>query len=370
MKKILFLSILTMLLALEANAASALSHPDSLAIAKAEKAILKAAADYTPSEDDPFNSVPPHDDFEALITSNPHTLDYPFEALQEKEYVRICTSEDGELRYYSWDTGRGGSMINFSRIEQYRTPDGQVHVNAFTDGEFYSMATKVSKMRNVEPPIYLVEFYFRESSCYFSLSKKAVSIDASGLHRPNLFEESDSLTNTLSVSCNGCSNQYQAEGYGEDFDYFYLRNGDKELFVAETEDRDDDINILTDHYRRYAYDGKVFREKKTVANPNLHASLNVYQSLEQVYLTKGFTIRIDKMSDGSYRYASWKRPQKMSEHPDIVILGGTRNEQGQYIFNNKGYTYIVDDYTPSGNDQYLTIKKGKKVLMRQKKTGL
>ncbi len=357
------------LFTLNANASSKLSRQDSLTIAKAEEAILKAAANYTPDKDSWNQSVPPHDDFEELIKNNPHTLDYPFKALQDNEYVRICTSEDGQLRYYSWDTGLGGSMILFSRIEQYRTPDGKVHVNTFTDGEFYSMALKIRTMKNAGSPIYLVEYFFREATCYHSLSENAVSIDDNGLHRPKIFEDADTLSNSLGVYCNSCYNHYQAEGYGDDFDYFYFNNGCREMFVAETENIGEEYNMLTDHYRRYAYDGIVFRYKKTVANPNLHASLNVFQTFQQAYLTKGYTIRIDKMKDGTYRYASWKRPKKMSENPDIIIYGGTHKKE-QFIFNNEGYTYIVDDYLSPERDKYLIIKKGNKQVMRQKKIGL
>lgn len=83
-------------------------------------------------EVDPFNfhlfEVEWEGKFIKLIDENPATLDYPGSLIEDLFYINTCTSPDGRLRFYSWDTGRGGTKVNLARFCQLRTADGSVHV--------------------------------------------------------------------------------------------------------------------------------------------------------------------------------------------------------------------------------------------------
>lgn len=101
---------------------------------------------------------------------------------------------------------------------------------------------------------------------------------------------------------------------------------------------------LTDRYIRYQWDGKQIKqvEKKSVANPYLHQSLNEYEKLEFAKKTTRNMIRIDKMKNDTYRYAAWKADEKISDKPELVILNGSYDKKAeQFIFHNKEYEYRV-----------------------------
>ena len=113
-----------------------------------------------------------------LILNDPATLDYPFEELQEKGYIDVVTSDDGNLRIYYWDTGTGGTYIQWMNICQYRC-NGKVYAfhgsmsemltkDEEPDGESVGDGCAVMKIITIrksdDTPIYLVHNYIRESS--------------------------------------------------------------------------------------------------------------------------------------------------------------------------------------------------------------
>jgi hypothetical protein len=74
-----------------------------------------------------------------------------------------------------------------------------------------------------------------------------------------------------------------------------------------------------------------------------------------VLKSENFTIRIDLMEDNSARYISWSSPKKISDKPDLILLNGTYEYQGNmgsvtYTFRNGEWTYIVDYVAICGSD--------------------
>ncbi len=63
-----------------------------------------------------------------FVENDPRTLDYSFDDLQKKGYANVITSDDGNLRFYSWDTQSGGTLIYWGSICQYRF-NGEVYVS-------------------------------------------------------------------------------------------------------------------------------------------------------------------------------------------------------------------------------------------------
>lgn len=82
---------------------------------------------------------------------------------------------------------------------------------------------------------------------------------------------------------------------------------------------------------------------------SLHPSLRIFKTAILSMETKQFKIVIDRLEDGSYRFASWRRLKKMSQKPDVVILEGQKDFEGSggnhfYTFRHKTYTYICHVY--------------------------
>ncbi len=63
-------------------------------------------------------------EFTRFIENNPGTLEYTFKAIAE--ILTISTSDDNNLRIYSWDDGTGGTMRFYNQIIQFKS-GGKVH---------------------------------------------------------------------------------------------------------------------------------------------------------------------------------------------------------------------------------------------------
>lgn len=77
---------------------------------------------------------------------------------------------------------------------------------------------------------------------------------------------------------------------------------------------------------------------------DLYPGLREYQRPELMWQTEKFTIRIDNMDDGHYRYASWAKGNTLSDKPDLVLSNGTVRVEGTggnhtYQFKSGPYRY-------------------------------
>jgi len=106
---------------------------------------------------------------------------------------------------------------------------------------------------------------------------------------------------------------------------------------------------------------------------NLHESIKEFQKPICILETAKFRIRIDEMSDGTYRYASWKLKSQMNEKPDIIINKGIYIAEGSggnhtYEFKNGDYIYdcsiilLGEENSPPAR---LTVYKGEKEVLTQ-----
>ena len=53
----------------------------------------------------------------------------------DKDDVFTCVSEDGAMKFYSWNTGRGGTCPDYAVMCQFRTKEGKVVTEDFCDRE-------------------------------------------------------------------------------------------------------------------------------------------------------------------------------------------------------------------------------------------
>ena len=118
----------------------------------------------------------------------------------------------------------------------------------------------------------------------------------------------------------------------------------------------------TNRFLVYHFDGNSFIFKGREAPYWLHSSLKDYQSTEYCFMTSGYLVQIDKMKDGTYRYASWKNGKglkDMGRKPSLVIGGGSY-KNNRFTFKNSTYTYTVDL-----NEETLVVKNNGKTILEQ-----
>lgn len=131
-----------------------------------------------------------------------------------------------------------------------------------------------------------------------------------------------------------------------------------------------------------SYEGKIIAvnyqsdfEKKQIQEliekekQKLHNSIKTFQSPTYKIITKNYLIRIDKLSDYKYRYASWKNVKNESSKPDIILDNGEIEYQGSggnhvITFSNKSYSYkIYRNVIGADDSPDITLEIGKEEKM-------
>jgi hypothetical protein len=91
------------------------------------------------------------------------------------------------------------------------------------------------------------------------------------------------------------------------------------------------------------FEKKLRSELIAKENGNLHISLRTFKNPTYKIKTKTSLIRIDKLNDNKYRYASWKIGADEASKPGIII------ENGELEFDGSGgnhvITFIKENYT-------------------------
>ena len=114
---------------------------------------------------------------------------------------------------------------------------------------------------------------------------------------------------------------------------------------------------------------KLINQQKTA----LHTSLQNYQEPILEWKTKKFRIRVDKLDDNNFRYASWSIDKLPSDKPDLVLTRGEVIFDGSggnhaYIFTSGVYKYqcnvsMMGSYnSPPGT---LEVFKGSHLILSQ-----
>lgn len=305
-----------------------------------------------------------------LVLNDSATLNYPFSMLQEHGHVSIATSEDGNLRCYSWDDCSGGTWVSFRNIVQFRSGDD---VHAY-NSSFFDLVSEdsedaeegldgchINKIYTLDADgqssIYLVYTYNRESSNWGFSTICAVKIIGGKISPVNLFPDQEEDQTSVGTEYT-IADWYFTANDGEGWDWLFEFDKESQTLyvpVAEPE--------ITDQYTLYQFDGRHMINKGQSGGYWLHPSLSKFKRLFCLYNTDDYRIRVDEMDDGTYRYASWKVDQTMSEEPQLVIYNGNLHEDDGHscFFENNGYTYLVDC------DGIAIFNPQNKIILRQSK---
>lgn len=307
------------------------------------------------------------------VLSDTATLSYPFTFSQKHNYVKIATSIDRNLRIYTWDTGKGGTMICWGNLIQYRDGKtiksfqrslyGVLHPEEYVENEI-DCGSSVNRIHTIYSKdgkaIYLIDKYFRASSNLAGSNIQAIRIQ-DGLLEEFCFETCDGFENQVSVEYT-IADWYFKANLGEGWSWiFRLDTMTQDLYVPEV----NDILNLTDQYTIYHFDGEYFRPKRSDGPFWIYHELRNFQELVVLFNTKHYLVRIDKISDGKYRYASWSQGTPMSEKPELILYG-RKKVNNTYIFENGSYIYQIQ--YDNANCRLIILRHGKLLLNEIQKT--
>lgn len=343
---------------------------------------------YPDGDDEDFNSALPYKMFTELILHDPRAFNYSFERFLDASEndkrtiraLRIIESPDQKVRLYTWDE-HGGTMTNYSGITSIKTGEsvfsyatqkdefGENTIDSFTD--IASGAYKIDQfIDNFYDTVYVIYSHSSGSSRMQLQYASLYKIQNNRVVGASLFQTEEGMTNSICLY------------YEPSFSFYSgIEYKDGEFLLPET--RMNDLNpyagdLFTGRCISYKWENGFFKNKGIVYSQNegLYSKLLNYQfNIIQINFEK-WVIRIDKMPNGSHRYASWKKPKSTTDEPDLVINSGYEDievdtsdeykKKFKYIFQNNEYFYIVSwlsDYGNLGKGE-LVVKKNDKVLMK------
>ena len=116
---------------------------------------------------------------------------------------------------------------------------------------------------------------------------------------------------------------------------------------------------------------RVWKEAVERQRKKLYPGLKAFKEPVFMFKTAKYIIRVDLMTDDTYRYASWRQDNVISSKPDLIIYGGVLNVEGTlhekyYSFTNGDYEYEIGPGSCSQNSDFeLTVSKKGNILITQ-----
>ena len=325
--------------------------------------------------------------FSELVVNDERCFTYNFERLIESARdvtvrpLRVVTSDDGNLRLYTWDVD-GGTMSCYSGIVSYRNSNGIFSHTTVNDDywdiesedesqNYANIACGAFEIETITlpngSPIYAIFTHSSGSSIMHMTTVEAYVITAKGIKPYNLFKHNGDEMNTVSF--------YRNPSGSFPIDIILT---DNELIVPETMEGDNPYggDRLTGRILCYRFNGKVFECTGVTYPQGLYKDLCNFQYNIIISYQDPWIFRIDKMPDGSYRYASWKN-KKDTDVPNIVVNGGTHTstildktgskaKEEKYTFQNYSYTYEVSwivEYYTNIHSFKVVVKRGNEILL-------
>ncbi len=310
-----------------------------------------------------------------FLQNNPESLSYPFKLLQDSSEISIYTSPDGRLRFYSYDTHLGGTCIDWVTLIQYSNGTDTIagEFRPYSDSEIvFDTNTMEAEEEYFGPCIingllqfdcnngeklYVAECYMREWSSVGATDLVALKFNDGKLEKTEGFKTP--------------TRKYSDVGYEHEIPGWYFRTlGEGWSWLNSLDSETNTLYIplvdgmdITDQYLLYQFNGSCLEYKGTGGGFWLHPTIRKFKRLLQLYDSDALRIRLDELSDGKIRYCAWNAGQKMSDKPQITVVGGERDiRPGCIRFRNKGFEYFTPDPESEKPSQVLTVEKRGKVL--------
>ena len=270
--------------------------------------------------------------------------------------------DDGKISVFSVQDYRHGYCSYFCNI---RTMNGGTKSSLLLHSDYETLKSFHKVEKNNGSSYYIVEEWdYGLWVDYISVQLNAFSIDNDTIKSVSIYDGSDDADN----SCIKFYIQKNRWFDDEDYSLFEYDPESKELLVPEiTEEQH-----ITDHYWVYRFNGERFEKHGLQPHKGLHSSLLQYKELVRIARTRDDFIRIDRLKDGSLRYAAWKisgdNDDCISREPEIVLYNGEHNVvEDYYTFRNGNYSYIIG-YPEDDGDwhrEFLIVKYQDKVIVRR-----
>lgn len=269
--------------------------------------------------------------------------------------ITVLESDDGNIRISGWEEPHSGTMGVYSSRIEYKWKGKTLTQGVIPNGAEESLMPM--KLYTLGGGKYILYQYFREWSSQAYIEATALELTAEGLVPVKLFETEEGLADNINVEYN-IPDWYFRAGSGEGYEWLYhFDKATKTLYHPSSPE----YNHLSDRYIPYVWNGKTFSPGKEVANPFLHPSLSEYQSLVSLFRTERNLVRIDAMPDSTFRYEAWPKDATMLDKPELVIKGGTFNEDSsEWVFLNENF-----EYHSSGDELYI-LKSGAEIARWKK----
>ena len=312
------------------------------------------------------------------MTETTDTIWYPYDSIPvDSDEVYICESEDGNMKFYSWDTGLGGTCPTYAVLCQYLTREGKTTTvdMRVKEGDPAWVSNVHSIKKDDGTTYYIITRSHLASSNDGYMWMDAFTIDHDTLKNVSVLDGGDDL-DECGLEINYLISDWYYRTNGDGWDWLFEYDAEsKNLYVPIVVLVDETIRVVSDRYRLYHFDGMEFVAKGEIPHKGIHASLKDYAWLAKYFRTLNYIVRVDKLENGAYRYASWKSPATMSEKPNLTVIGGTFDkEKDCYTFINDGVEYIVGYYEDRPNSEgiierhkYLLVQKNGKTLLKEER---
>lgn len=137
------------------------------------------------------------------LSTNPKSIIFPFDSLK-KSNIDIVSSKDKLLRIYSWNTWKGGTMVDFVNLFQYKS-NGKVITKIIKDtvtrgeGEYIPFYSQIFTLKNKKSTYYLCVYNGIYSSKDASQSIKILKIENNKLEEVKIIKTENGLTNSIDL---------------------------------------------------------------------------------------------------------------------------------------------------------------------------
>ena len=193
-------------IAISMLAYSNLSFADISTLKKAENEIIKKYknSDFFEVNSDIMSEV------SVLIESDPESFQYDFPKLKEEGYIHIKYSNDKKLKFYSFDVSGGGTMGEWDNYVQYYIGNN-IHLDEFQAGYIY----QIKQVNLQQKPVYLIENYYKGSSCHGMHNLRAVEVGSKQLLKAYVFTTKTKKLHDISVEYD--CHKFNESHYNETF---------------------------------------------------------------------------------------------------------------------------------------------------------
>lgn len=285
--------------------------------------------------------------------------------------VHVCSSEDGKMKFYSWEIVSDGVCQNYAVICQFLNEGGKIVTEDFrvreegpgwvlrvhsikkNDGTTYYITTRNQRISRNEGFTWMDGFL----------------IDGDTLRNVSVLDGGDDLDECM-LEINHRIDDWNISTNGEGWDWLFEYDAETMvLYVPNAIYVDDSIPSFNDRYRLYHFNGIEFVYQGEVPHKGLHASLHSYARLIKYFRTNNHIVRIDELESGAYRFASWESTADISKNPELVIGGGMYDAKNNcYTFINDSNEYKVgccDELLIMSGFYGLIVQKNGKTLLKE-----